>query len=44
VRWKDVEECAVGSEGDELLKKHGDATNALNLRVGFIPTILLDQV
>jgi hypothetical protein len=31
-------------EGDELLKHHGEATNALHPRVSFIPTVLLDQV
>jgi len=44
VTWKLVEECAEGLEGDELLKQHGEATNALHPRVSFIPTILLDQV
>jgi hypothetical protein len=44
VRWKLVAECAAGVEGDELLKHHGDVTNALHPRVSFIPTILLDQV
>jgi len=43
VRWKLVAECATGVEGDELLKRHGDATNALHPRVSFIPTVLLDQ-
>jgi interferon gamma-inducible protein 30 len=43
VTWKLVEECAEGLEGDELLKQHGEATNALHPRVSFIPTILLDQ-
>jgi len=44
VRWKLVAECAAGMEGDELLKLHGEATDALHPRVSFIPTILLDQV
>jgi len=44
VRWKLVAECAAGMEGDELLKLHGEATNALHPRVSFIPTVLLDQV
>jgi hypothetical protein len=44
VRWKLVAECAAGMEGDELLKHHGEATNALYPRVSFIPTVLLDQV
>lgn len=44
MRWKLVAECATGVEGDELLKRHGDATNALHPRVSFIPTVLLDQV
>ncbi|XP_021913568.1 GILT-like protein 1 isoform X2 [Zootermopsis nevadensis] len=43
VRWKEVVGCAVGSEGEELLKQHGEATNALNPRVSFVPTVLLDQ-
>ena len=42
--WKLVAECAAGKEGDELLKHHGEATNALNPKVSFIPTVLLDQV
>jgi hypothetical protein len=44
VTWKSVAECAAGMEGDELLKHHGEATDALYPRVSFIPTILLDQV
>jgi hypothetical protein len=44
VRWKLIAECAAGMEGDELLKRHGDTTNALHPRVSFVPTILLDQV
>jgi hypothetical protein len=44
VKWKSIAECAAGSEGDELLKHHGDTTNALYPRVTFIPTVLLNQV
>ncbi|KAJ4431697.1 hypothetical protein ANN_20299, partial [Periplaneta americana] len=36
-------ECAGGREGDELLKHHGDLTNALQPTISFVPTILLDQ-
>lgn len=43
VKWKSIAECAAGSEGDELLKLHGDTTNALYPRVNFIPTVLLNQ-
>lgn len=42
--WKLVAECAASMEGEELLKRHGEATNALHPSVSFIPTILLDQV
>lgn len=34
----------MGPEGDLLLKKYGDATDALIPKVSFIPTILLDKV
>jgi len=44
VSWKLVEECAASMEGDELLKRYGEATKALHPRVSFIPTVLLDQV
>lgn len=31
--------CAKGKKGSQLLKKHGEKTNALNPPVSFIPTI-----
>ncbi|XP_073999387.1 gamma-interferon-inducible lysosomal thiol reductase-like isoform X2 [Rhodnius prolixus] len=43
ISWSKVEKCAMGPEGDLLLKKYGDATDALIPKVSFIPTILLDK-
>ncbi|CAG2053687.1 unnamed protein product [Timema podura] len=43
IAWEPILECATGSEGSDLLKRHGDATDALNPKATFIPTILLDQ-
>lgn len=43
VKWKPISECAAGSEGDNLLKLHGDKTNKLHPRISFVPTILLDK-
>lgn len=41
--WNSIWHCANGSEGDELLKLHGDKTNSLSPKVIFIPTILIDH-
>uniref|UniRef100_A0A069DQ87 Putative gamma interferon inducible lysosomal thiol reductase gilt n=1 Tax=Panstrongylus megistus TaxID=65343 RepID=A0A069DQ87_9HEMI len=43
IDWNKVERCALGAEGDELLKQYGDATDALVPKVSFIPTILLNK-
>lgn len=39
-----VEKCYGNTHGRELLKLHGDATNALQPPVAFIPTVTLDGV
>ena len=44
INWKPIAECAASSEGDNLLKVHGDKTNDLMPRISFVPTILLDKV
>nr|CAD7445507.1 unnamed protein product [Timema bartmani] len=44
IAWEPILKCATGSEGSDLLKRHGDATDALNPKATFIPTILLDQL
>ncbi|XP_039278023.1 GILT-like protein 1 [Nilaparvata lugens] len=43
VDWKPIQECAAGSEGDLLLKEHGESTDILRPPVSFIPTILLNK-
>uniref|UniRef100_A0A6M2DWB6 Putative gamma-interferon inducible lysosomal thiol reductase tabanus bromius n=1 Tax=Xenopsylla cheopis TaxID=163159 RepID=A0A6M2DWB6_XENCH len=37
-----VVECSISRKGAELLKKYGEATNALRPTITFIPTVLLD--
>lgn len=41
--WNSIWSCANGSEGDDLLKLHGDKTNSLSPKVVFIPTVLIDN-
>ncbi|XP_063221017.1 gamma-interferon-inducible lysosomal thiol reductase-like [Bacillus rossius redtenbacheri] len=43
VDWKAVYACAMGPEGEKLLKQHGDSTFALRPGVSFIPTVLLGK-
>lgn len=42
VDYEAILKCYESPHGAELLKLHGDATNALRPRVSFIPTITLD--
>ncbi|KAL1130334.1 hypothetical protein AAG570_013272 [Ranatra chinensis] len=42
VDWLPIQACALGIEGDALLKQHGDKTNSLVPRVTFIPTVLIN--
>ncbi|KAG8292501.1 antigen processing and presentation of exogenous peptide antigen via MHC class I [Homalodisca vitripennis] len=43
VNWSPILDCAKGKEGNDLLKEHGDSTNALNPKISFVPTILLNH-
>ncbi|KAK9497946.1 hypothetical protein O3M35_003841 [Rhynocoris fuscipes] len=43
INWFKVETCALGTEGELLLKEHGDRTHALSPKISFIPTILLNK-
>uniref|UniRef100_A0A1B6K2I2 Gamma-interferon-inducible lysosomal thiol reductase n=1 Tax=Homalodisca liturata TaxID=320908 RepID=A0A1B6K2I2_9HEMI len=43
VNWGPILDCAKGKEGNDLLKEHGDSTNALNPKISFVPTILLNH-
>lgn len=38
-----VNNCAISSQGDELLVKYGDKTHSLEPPVSFIPTIIINQ-
>ncbi|KAK0073121.1 hypothetical protein PV325_010256 [Microctonus aethiopoides] len=38
-----VNNCAISSQGDELLVKYGDKTHSLEPSVSFIPTIVINQ-
>lgn len=42
IAWDPILECSQSTQGPELLKVHGDSTNALNPALTFVPTITLD--
>ncbi|XP_065218955.1 gamma-interferon-inducible lysosomal thiol reductase-like [Planococcus citri] len=43
VSWKPIFQCSRSSQGNWLLKKHGEETNSLNPTISFVPTVLLNK-
>lgn len=42
IDYEAIQKCYDSPHGKELLKLHGDATNALRPKISFVPTITLD--
>lgn len=42
IDYEPIQKCYDSSHGAELLKLHGEATNALRPRMKFVPTVTLD--
>jgi len=41
--WENIQQCANSTEGSDLLKKHGDATNHFQLPLESVPTVVFQQ-
>jgi len=41
--WENIEQCANSTEGSQLLKQHGDATNRFQMPLQSVPTVVFNQ-
>ncbi|CAG0882932.1 unnamed protein product [Cyprideis torosa] len=44
LNFRDIQSCATGPKGFELLAKHGEDTHSLREEISFIPTVSFDHV
>lgn len=44
IDYNPILKCSTEGEGEELLAKYGELTNALSPSISFIPTVVLDGV
>jgi len=41
--WENIQQCANSTEGSQLLKKYGDATNQFQMPLLSVPTVVFNQ-